>query len=190
VRRNGMGNYNNKTETFLTLETNSKIKLKPCLLSVLQIICKRRDHKISKNMTMLVYGEGVILHQRQRDNQDRGESKAKGQVIEVSNQVDFIFFFIWQAIVRGQLFLQKTFFFLAIPQSAIWLRAITTKATRYSFTIDHSPFTIQPPLLLSSRFYTPDRISRIIRHQHIVIGKCHTHRPTVYFFVIFVSYKT
>jgi hypothetical protein len=61
-------------------------------------------------MTMLGGGECLILHQKQRDNQDRGERKAKRSVIEVSKQIDFIFFFIWQAIVRGQLFLQKTFF--------------------------------------------------------------------------------
>jgi hypothetical protein len=57
-----------------------------------------------------VGGEDVILHQKQRNNQDRGGSK--GLVIEVSNQADFIFFFIWQAIVRGRLFLQRTFFLL------------------------------------------------------------------------------
>jgi hypothetical protein len=44
---------------------------------VLQIICSRRDHKTGKNMAMLVGGECVILHQKQRDNQDRGESNTK-----------------------------------------------------------------------------------------------------------------
>ena len=63
---------------------------------------------------MLESSESLFLHQKQRDNQDRGKRKVKRRVIEVSNQVDFIFFFIWQAIVRGQLFLQKTFF-LFIP---------------------------------------------------------------------------
>jgi hypothetical protein len=35
------------------------------------------DHKTGKNMTMPVGGECLLLHQKQRDNQDRGESKAE-----------------------------------------------------------------------------------------------------------------
>ena len=68
-------------------------------------------------MTMLVGGEDVILHQKQRDNRVRGESKVKRIGYQGFKSNRFIFFFIWQAIVRGQLFLQKTFFLFSPPQS-------------------------------------------------------------------------
>jgi hypothetical protein len=64
-------------------------------------------------MTMQARDEGLLLHQKQRDNRNRGESKAKEIGYQGFKSSRFIFFFIWQAIVRGQLFLQKTFFLLS-----------------------------------------------------------------------------
>jgi len=49
-----------------------------------------------------------------RNNAITGQRKRnrEAKVRQVSNNKDFYLFFIWQAIVRGQLFLQKTFFLL------------------------------------------------------------------------------
>jgi hypothetical protein len=69
---------------------------------------------------MLVGSEDVFLHQKQRDNRDRGESKVKSVGYQGFKSSRFIFFFIWQAIVRGQLFLQKTFFLFSPSQSPDW----------------------------------------------------------------------
>jgi hypothetical protein len=66
-------------------------------------------------MTMLVRDEVLLLHQKQRDNRNRGESKANEIGYQGFKSSRFIFFFIWQAIVRGQLFLQKTFFLFIPP---------------------------------------------------------------------------
>jgi len=49
------------------LETSNKIRWKPCWITVLQIFCRRSDHKTGKNMPMLEGGEHLILHQKQRD---------------------------------------------------------------------------------------------------------------------------
>jgi hypothetical protein len=90
-------------------------------------------------MTMQVRGECLLLHQKQRDNRDRVESKVKRWVIDVSNQADFIFFSYGKQSLEVSCFYRRPFFFLA-----------------------------HPPLLLSRRSYAPNCIGRIISHQHIL----------------------
>jgi hypothetical protein len=59
---------------------------------------------------MPVGRELVFLHQKQRDNQGRRGSKIKVTGCSRFKLSRFYVFFIWQAIVRGRLFLQRTFF--------------------------------------------------------------------------------
>src|SRR6185369_5004127 len=51
---------------------------------------------------------------------------------EASTQTRFIFFFIWQAIVRGRLFLQRTFFLL-YPSPAIYVAPVAFYSAPVTF---------------------------------------------------------
>ena len=60
-------------------------------------------------MIMQVTLRSVLLHHQQHTSTVAARKKRESwRYIKV----DFTFFFIWQAIVRGQLFLQWTFFLL------------------------------------------------------------------------------
>jgi hypothetical protein len=71
-------------------------------------------------MVMIVKWVDVLLHHQQRPTYAKASAgKVKREKerkvdtkLRASPQQDFYLFFIWQAIVRGQLFLQWTFFLL------------------------------------------------------------------------------
>jgi hypothetical protein len=64
----------------------------------------------------IIKGEGQKAqgprHKRRKAQKPRHREEERYEKRKASLQIDFTFFFIWQAIVRGRLFLQRTFFLL------------------------------------------------------------------------------
>jgi hypothetical protein len=52
----------------------------------------------------------IELRERASNREGNYSSEAQEKAVKTAKQTEFYIFFIWQAIVRGQLFLQWTFF--------------------------------------------------------------------------------
>ena len=76
-----------------------------------------------------------IIKQRSRRREGKRRWKAPTRS-KASHKKDLTFFFIWQAIVRGQLFLQWTFFYFR-PPSAGWIPQIMCRLRRLDKRIQH-----------------------------------------------------